>query len=70
MEISFDPGKRDATLRERGLDFADAGSVFDGRVKTLVDDRVDYGETRYVSYGWIEKLPSPSCGPSARVPAA
>ncbi|UUL81704.1 hypothetical protein NMP03_10895 [Sphingomonas qomolangmaensis] len=44
--------------------------MFDGRVKTLVDDRVDYGETRYVSYGWIEKLPSPSCGPSARVPAA
>ena len=53
MEISFDPVKRDETLRERGLDFADAGSVFEGRSKTAVDDRFDYGEVRYVTYGWM-----------------
>jgi uncharacterized protein len=31
MDISFDPAKRDKTLAERGLDFADAGLVFAGR---------------------------------------
>ena len=56
MEISLDPAKREDTLRERGLDFADATAVFDGRVKEAVDDRFDYGEVRYVTYGWLERV--------------
>ena len=56
MEISFDPAKREETLRERGLDFADAAIVFGGRVKEAIDDRFDYGEVRYVTYGWMEKV--------------
>ena len=38
-EISFDPVKRAMTLAERGLDFAEAGRVFDNRSKTVIDDR-------------------------------
>jgi uncharacterized DUF497 family protein len=34
---------------ERGLDFADAGQVFAGEVRTAVDDRRDYGEDRYIT---------------------
>jgi uncharacterized DUF497 family protein len=30
MEVTFDPAKRDATLKERGLDFADAATIFGG----------------------------------------
>jgi len=30
VDISFDPAKRDQTLRSRGLDFGDAGKVFAG----------------------------------------
>jgi len=55
MEISFDRGKRDATLRARGLDFADAGRIFEGRTLTVSDDRRDYGEVRLVTYGWIDE---------------
>ena len=55
MEISFDLGKRDKVLRERGLDFADAATVFDGRSRTLVDDRFDYGEVRHITYGWLAR---------------
>jgi uncharacterized DUF497 family protein len=51
MEIKFDPGKREATLAERGLDFRDAGLVFAGAVFERVDDRFDYGETRYITVG-------------------
>lgn len=53
MEISFDPAKRARTLRERGLDFADAEAVFASRSITVVDDRVDYGEQRFLTYGWL-----------------
>ncbi len=53
MEISFDPVKRDATLVNRGLDFADAREVFAGPVFERVDDRFDYGEIRYVTIGLL-----------------
>ena len=51
MRITFDPAKRARTLAERGLDFADAATVFAGRHATEEDTRRDYGERRYVSAG-------------------
>jgi uncharacterized protein len=53
MEISFDPVKRDRTLAERGLDFAEAAAVFAGTVLTQEDDRFVYPEARYQTYGWL-----------------
>lgn len=53
LEIEFDPGKRRTTLANRGLDFLDAPRLFDGRSLTIVDDRMDYGEERLISYGFI-----------------
>ena len=44
MQIEFDPDKRDKTLAERGLDFAQAGDVFAGVNVTAEDARFDYGE--------------------------
>ena len=57
MDIEFDPLKRERTMVERGLDFADAWKLFEGRTVTLQDDRLDDGEVRWVSYGWIETSP-------------
>ena len=51
MLITFDPRKRARTLKERGLDFADAAEVFAGRHTVVLDDRRDYGESRYISAG-------------------
>jgi uncharacterized protein len=53
MEITFDPNKRDKTLRERGLDFLDAAKVFAGRTYDKPDTRHDYGERRTISVGWL-----------------
>jgi uncharacterized protein len=50
---SWDEAKRQATLRERGLDFADADLVFEGKSITLPDDRQDYGEARFITAGWL-----------------
>jgi uncharacterized DUF497 family protein len=53
MEISYDPAKRDATLANRGLDFADALTVFKGPTYDAVDDRFDYGEERILTVGLL-----------------
>ncbi len=49
----WDEAKRQHTLAERGLDFADADRVFAGRTMTLPDDRRDYGEPRFITAGWL-----------------
>jgi uncharacterized DUF497 family protein len=51
MRITFDPRKRERTLAERGIDFADAVEVFAGDTLNYVDDRRDYGERRIVTIG-------------------
>lgn len=53
MRITFDPAKREKTLAERGLDFKDAATVFGGATLTLQDDRQDYGEPRFQTYGLL-----------------
>ena len=45
--------KRRTTLDRRGLDFADAESVFAGPTFTFEDDREVYGERRWVSLGLL-----------------
>jgi len=54
MKIEFDPVKRENTLRERGLDFADAAAVFSGPTLTVADDRFEYGEKRFITIGFWE----------------
>ena len=51
MDIEFDQIKRDKTLQQRGLDFAEATEVFAGPVLTEQDDRSDYGESRFITLG-------------------
>ena len=51
VKVTFDPAKRDATLKHRGLDFADAAEVFAGRHTSLASNRFD--EVRYVSAGYL-----------------
>jgi len=53
VRITFDPAKRTKTLAERGLDFADAATVFAGPHTVLPDDRRDYGEPRFISAGFL-----------------
>lgn len=51
MELTYDRDKRDQALTERGLDFEDALMVFAGPTVDVLDDRFDYGETRWLTYG-------------------
>ena len=53
MEITYDPVKRDTTLKDRSLDFEDAKEVFAGRKLDFPDERQDYGELRIITVGTL-----------------
>jgi hypothetical protein len=53
MRITFDEAKREKTLAERGLDFADAAFVFAGLTLEVEDTRKSYGEARVICYGLL-----------------
>jgi hypothetical protein len=55
MTVEFDEAKRARTLTERGLDMARADEVFDGASLTVEDDRMEYGETRYITIGFLDE---------------
>jgi hypothetical protein len=53
VDYAWDPAKNEATILQRGLDFADAYRVFEGSFIERDDTRRDYGETRMNAIGRI-----------------
>jgi uncharacterized DUF497 family protein len=53
MLIEYDTVKREKTLLERGLDFADSDKVFGGLHFIARDERFDYGEERFFTVGLL-----------------
>ena len=51
--LQWDERKRRANLCKHGFDFADCAEVFSGPVDTTIDDRYDYGETRFLTRGFF-----------------
>ena len=54
MRIEFDEVKRAETIEARRLDMARAAEVFAGPTLTVEDDRLDYGETRLITIGFLD----------------
>lgn len=52
--FTWDPGKSEACLAERGFDFALASRLFEGPTLEREDERFDYGEARIQAIGPIE----------------
>ena len=55
--IEFDEVKREITLFTRRLDMARANEVFISPHLNQVDDRKNYGETRIITFGHLDRLP-------------
>ena len=54
MEISYNLDKNEKNIHERQLSF-DRAAEFDFQTATVdVDNRRDYGETRYVAAGYLD----------------
>lgn len=60
MKFDWDEEKRQKNIRNRKIDFAEITVVFDQFTYTKRDDRFDYGETRFLTFGlyWVKFLPS------------
>ncbi|MDX6558877.1 MAG: uncharacterized protein QOF72_1926 [Blastocatellia bacterium] len=53
MRFEWDETKRRSNIRQHGIDFVDAEEVFAGETITFLDDRYDYGETRFLTFGLL-----------------
>ena len=56
IRFAWDKAKNADNIRKHGIDFADAIDVFNHPVLTLLDDREDYSEERWVAIGWMQSL--------------
>lgn len=54
MEFEWDEDKRLANIKNHGVDFIDVSEVFDGDIFTVEDDRYNYGEQRFVTFGLLK----------------
>jgi len=53
MRYEWDERKRRANLRKHGFDFLDAPRVFRGGTVTVADDREEYREDRFITFGLL-----------------
>ena len=56
MHFEWDEPKRQETIRNRQLDFADASKVFQRPVLRRLDTRKEYGEARWVGIGLLDTM--------------
>ena len=56
MRFEWDEAKRRLNIRRHGIDFVDVMKVFDVETVTLVDDRYEYGETRFLTLGLLNGI--------------
>ena len=53
MRFEWDDDKNNVNIRKHGIDFADVSQIFDGPMLVDLDDREDYGESRWIGTGWL-----------------
>jgi uncharacterized DUF497 family protein len=54
VRFEWDEAKRLANIEKHGVDFADVPPMFDGDVFTIEDQRFDYDEIRYITFGLLK----------------
>ncbi|MHB8652517.1 MAG: BrnT family toxin [Terriglobia bacterium] len=56
MLFEWDEAKRQSNIRKHGIDFVGIEKVFSGKTITILDDRFDYGEFRFVTVGLLKNF--------------
>ena len=56
MKFEWDEEKRRENIIKHGLDFADAGQLFDHPMLTFPDERFDYDEVRCIGIGFMNTM--------------
>jgi hypothetical protein len=53
MLYEWDEAKRLCNIQKHGIDFMGIEKVFAGTTVTILDDRFDYGESRFITLGLL-----------------
>jgi uncharacterized protein len=51
MRYEWDEAKRRSNIQKHGIDFIGIETLFAGTTVTTLDDRFDYGESRFITSG-------------------
>lgn len=54
MNFEWDEDKRLSNIEKHGFDFVGIEAVFEGETITILDDRFDYGEERFITFGLLD----------------
>jgi len=61
VDFEWDEEKRLSNIAKHGFDFIGVETVFDGETVTIFDDRFDYDEKRFITFGLFDgRVVSPS----------
>ncbi len=55
MRFEWDEAKTAANITKHGVSFPQAVRIFEGPVLSRIDDRIDYGGERTISFGAIDE---------------
>ena len=61
MRFEWDPAKRKTNLRRHGVDFEVVPKIFEGPILERRDDRLDYGEIRWIAIGILSNVELTVC---------
>ena len=56
MRFEWDEAKNEINIRKHGIDFADVEDMFNHPMLTVIDNRENYREERWISLGWIQQI--------------
>jgi uncharacterized protein len=56
MKFEWDENKRILNIQRHQIDFVGIEEVFQGLIITILDDRFDYGEERFVTFGILNAV--------------
>jgi uncharacterized DUF497 family protein len=56
MSFEWDERKRQVNIKKHAIDFLDVAEVFEGDTITIPDERLDYGENRFIVIGILKNM--------------
>ena len=56
MKFEWNEKKNEVNIRRHGIDFNDVSEIFNGPMIVKIDDRIDYGEDRFIGIGFLRDI--------------
>ena len=71
MQYEWDADKNEINMKKHGIDFSDDDLFEWNTALTILDNRINYGEPRYIAYGYVNNrltvMVHTKCGDNVRI---